>query len=334
MANKRKKNRVLSIFKDDTLKVTFYYKPNLTKQGELYDIYHIIIINDEVRIKLINFGNIIVIEECLSMKQLTNDVKNTMKKIIKAFINQTNYNILISKLGNISDLNDICNSLNLPVVEDDRYVTIPMMLYKQYLGHFNNPADCGFYLVSIQDKIDGFGEHQTLINALINSISPTDEDVGNVSNTKIDDVAENQDIQYDDGDTIDDTDNDKKPLTATEVIEYTSSTISSWDGYTVTNIENDVFSKSVSVKINGTMAIRFIVTSSTNEISLSGFVIPIGTSYIDLLDVIKKLIDEFKADLTITIHTNSKNTNIVQLCDILDMKLISSNQIESVYSYS
>jgi hypothetical protein len=128
MASRNRKGRLFSLFKDD-FKITFYHKPSM----ELEDTFYYMTLDDLIRIKLKIRDEILVIDEIIPLTSAY--LAKVYDKIIEIFIKQTSFTVLLSLIGNTTSFVSTCIKYDAPIVDDERYITVPVSVYsklKQY----------------------------------------------------------------------------------------------------------------------------------------------------------------------------------------------------------
>lgn len=143
---RNKKDKIFDLFKSD-FKITFFYKPSM----EIGDDFYIIVLNDiiELKIKLIN--DVIVIDSVLSLSK--SYIKPIYDNIIDIIMNQSKLTVLLSLFGgNTFEIRQACINHNAPIIEDERYITVPKKLYDKWKNQNNSIEKYGFYLLSVSDE--------------------------------------------------------------------------------------------------------------------------------------------------------------------------------------
>lgn len=146
MSRKRKPNEISALFKD-AFTITFIHKPTMERDDQFYYV----ILDNDVRLRLKLFGTILVVDEVIpiTLKYLP----NTYDNLVNLFINQTKYTVLVSIIGNTSQLSNACMKVDAPIVEDTRFITIPIQVYERLKEYYKKDLKkCGFYLLSVSDK--------------------------------------------------------------------------------------------------------------------------------------------------------------------------------------
>lgn len=147
MARGTKKNKFISILRAG-FDITFYYKPN-----GVADEPYCIVLNDLLRLryKIIN-GTIVIID--VHPLSTVVDMEKYYNKLIKLLISQSSYTILIDTFESTWVLNQTCQSMNIPIVEEMEFASISQTLWDKYKDTYDDPIHCGFYLLSVMDEGD------------------------------------------------------------------------------------------------------------------------------------------------------------------------------------
>lgn len=149
MGNNKKKNKVYSLF-ENTYKIGLFYKPSM----QVDDIFFYVELDDTIRLvlKLIN-DNILIIHDIIPLT--TAYLVKFYDSFIKFLAGQTEFTILISKIGNTSCVDDACLKLSIPIVDDNRFLSVPERLYNRMRDIYNKDANkYGFYLVAVSDDTE------------------------------------------------------------------------------------------------------------------------------------------------------------------------------------
>ena len=291
MANRRKKDKMLSFFKSK-FNITLFYKPSYKDN----DIFYVIILDDILQLRFKNVGNVIIVDE---VKPLVDEHADFSKELITFFLNQASFNILISKLGNNPAINKICSALNIPVVDDERFITVPLPLYKRYIDYYKSNSELyGFYLLAVLDDI-------------------TIEQETSEDNDAEEDTADN-DINEDDEISIEPTTKtpaELKNYLMDELIEMSKSGKCSVNSST----EYDI-------NVSLTSDIDMILSTGSNVIEISDIKFSASSSSTSLLMFVQDIISKFNDTITISIVTSANNKNVISLCDILDFVLDKSHR--------
>ena len=283
MANRRKKDKILSFFKSK-FDVTMFHKPS----GDSNDIFYVIIINDTLQLRIKNVGNVIIIDE---VKPLSNEHEQVSNEIIAFFINQTSYNVLIS---NIPAINEICDKLSIPVVDDERFITVPIPLYKRYINYYNNNSNMyGFYLLAVLDDI---------------TIESTDNDINESE------VIDSED-DIDSSNDNDDINNIKTPSELSKDVMDVLMDISK-SGKCYINASSEY-----NIKLSLSSGIDMELSMGSDVIDISNIKFSPNSPSTALLSFVQMLLTHFNKNASISITTSFDNKNVVDLCDILEFKL-------------
>lgn len=144
---KVRKGKLFSLFEKD-FKITFFYKPTLVPN----DMMYCVILDDTIQLHIRVFNNIVlVIHDIIPMTDAY--LSKYYDKFIKFLINQTMFTVLISRFGNTTCVADACIKMNVPTVEDTRFITISQNLYDMYKKRFDDVNKYGFYLLAVTDEL-------------------------------------------------------------------------------------------------------------------------------------------------------------------------------------
>lgn len=287
MANRRKKDKMLSFFKSK-YNITLFYKPSYKDN----DMMYVIILDDILQLRFKNAGNVIIMDE---VKPLVDDYIDFSKELITFFLNQTSFNILISKLGNNPAINKLCSELNVPVVDDERFITVPLPLYKKYIDYYKGNSEAyGFYLLAVLDDI--VVESETSDD---NSEDVTEEETMDNNITEDDEVIDDEPIAK--------TPAELKNCLMDELMEMSKSGKCSINSST----EYDI-------NVSLTSEIDMILSTGSNVIEISDIVFSASSSSTSLLMFVQDIMSKFNDTITISIVTSANNKNVISLCDILD----------------
>ena len=291
MANRRKKDKILSFFKSK-FNITLFYKPSYKDN----DIFYVIILDDILQLRFKNVGNVIIVDE---VKPLVDEHADFSKELITFFLNQTSFHILISKLGNNPAINKICSELNIPVVDDERFITVPLPLYKRYIDYYKSNSELyGFYLLAVLDDIT------------IEQETSDDNDVE--EDTMDNDINEDDEISIE---PTTKTPAELKNYLMDELIEMSKSGKCSVNSST----EYDI-------NVSLTSDIDMILSTGSNVIEISDIKFSASSSSTSLLMFVQDIISKFNDTITISIVTSANNKNVISLCDILDFVLDKSHR--------
>ena len=165
MGNNKKKNKVYSLFEND-YKIGLFYKPSM----QLDDIFFYVELDNTIRLVLKLIGeNILIVHDIIPLT--TAYLVKFYDSFIKFLAGQKDFTILISKIGNTSCLDDACLKLSIPLVDDNRFLSVPERLYNRMRDIYNKDANkYGFYLVAVSDDTEFDPESIQSIN-----IQSTDE---------------------------------------------------------------------------------------------------------------------------------------------------------------
>lgn len=140
-----KKSKVFNLFKSE-FKITFYHKPTMIND----DNYHVIILDDSVRLIIRMIENTLIVDDVMPMTSAY--ISNTYDRIVETFIKQKDVTVLVSITGNIAVLESSCIKVNAPIVEDERYNSIPKRLYDELKSFYKeDTSKYGFYLLAVNE---------------------------------------------------------------------------------------------------------------------------------------------------------------------------------------
>ena len=147
--SRTKKNKVFDLFKRN-FKITFFYKPSMNGN----DVFYYITLDEVIGIRARLFNKVLVID---SVSSITSSyVKPLYEKIIDCLVNQTELSVLVSIIGNTSVLQQISRVQTMPIIDDDRYITVSNEFYRKIKSQFRDESKYGFYLLAVheEDSID------------------------------------------------------------------------------------------------------------------------------------------------------------------------------------
>ena len=149
MANKIHNEPLFQILKNQ-FKINLFYKPTMIND----DYHYHIILDSMLIIKLVIMGkNFVVIDDITPIT--SGYIPKVYDTLVECLVNQDIYTVLIERLGNTSVINDACIKANIPVVTDDRFVTIPKKLYNMYARFYkDNPDAYGLYLLAVNSNLE------------------------------------------------------------------------------------------------------------------------------------------------------------------------------------
>lgn len=142
------KNRLFNLFKHEFTVTAFYKSMDTTKEP------YYIILNGVIQLRIWSIYGVLVIDEVTTLSKAY--LKPIYDKIIKVLMSQDHFTVLISTITSSNILMQSCMQEKLPIVTDDRYITIPKQYY-DYLTSLvtSNPNlgfTIGFYLVSVSKQ--------------------------------------------------------------------------------------------------------------------------------------------------------------------------------------
>lgn len=141
-------------------RVNLFYKPSMVD----LDVRYHVVLDSQIIIQFqVVAKNFLVIDNIVPMT--TEYIPKTYDNLIKCLVNQTEFSVMIFRLGNTTVINDACVNNNIPIVMDEKFITIPKKLYSMYLRLYQKNTDmCGFYLLALNgdlDNIDIITPHET-----------------------------------------------------------------------------------------------------------------------------------------------------------------------------
>ena len=150
MGNNQKKNKLYCLF-EEQYKINMFYKPSMADD----DIFYYVILDNVVRLTLRVFSDsVITIHEVTPLTDAY--LVKFYKKLIEFFHNQTQYTVLISRIGNTMWAEESCIELKLPTVDDTRFISVPIRLYERYKKIYG--SDTSKYGITIVTVAENFNE--------------------------------------------------------------------------------------------------------------------------------------------------------------------------------
>lgn len=147
---RRKKNRLFDLFKHDFTITAFYKSADITKEP------YYLILDGVVQIRIWYIHGVLVLDEVAALSKAY--LKAIYDKIVEVLMKQTEFTVLISLMTSSNLLAPSCIRLELPVVTDDRYLTIPKSYYDALSAKVTSDPNLGitlgFYLVAVSDSTD------------------------------------------------------------------------------------------------------------------------------------------------------------------------------------
>lgn len=169
---RNRRGRIFNLFKD-SFKISFYHKPTY----ELGDIQHYIILNDILSIKMREINDMLIIDDMIPLtKTYMVSLYDTIGNLL---MNQTQFTVLISLLGNTSEFYPTCTKLGVPVVEDNQFINVSRVLYEKLKVYFENDVTkYGFYLLAVRepDELDSM-QGPTICDKFISSIKEISDSI-------------------------------------------------------------------------------------------------------------------------------------------------------------
>lgn len=148
--NNKKKNKLYSLFEKE-FKIGMFYKPSM----EGIDIFYYIILDNMIRLTIRLFdNNVITIHEVVALTDAY--IIKYLENFIEFLKNQKEFTVLISKIGhNAHGINEACLKLDIPIVDDTRFLTVPLRVYERMKTTYRNDATkYGFYLLAVSDELN------------------------------------------------------------------------------------------------------------------------------------------------------------------------------------
>lgn len=156
---KRKKNRFQS-FLEEFYNVSLFYKPTM----QLDDIFFYIELDNLVRIVYKLIGNdIITIKEIIPLSNVY--LNKFYEELINILMNQNNFTILISTIGNTSCIVNACIKFGIPLIDDNRFIATTDRLYDLLKNtHNDDISKYGMYIVAVNDNFNNVLKEKTKNN--------------------------------------------------------------------------------------------------------------------------------------------------------------------------
>lgn len=148
MARSRK-GKLFNLFKDK-FKITFFYKP--TMEGA--DIFYYIILDDLLKLKIKVVHGTLVIDDIIPVS--TAYMAKIYDSLMEILTQQTDFTVLVSLTGNTSAFSSSCIKCGAPIIDDDRFLSIPKNLYLKLKEYYKgDESKYGFYLLAVRDIEEG-----------------------------------------------------------------------------------------------------------------------------------------------------------------------------------
>lgn len=149
MAQTKKENKLYSLFKNN-FKVNLFYKPTMEND----DVLHYIILDNTIRLSIRMHNNtVMTIHDIIPLSDAY--LVKYYDKFIEFLMSQTQYTVLISRIGYTNCINESCVKLGIPVVDDTRFLSVPIRVYERLkLAADNDANKYGFYLLAVSDDTD------------------------------------------------------------------------------------------------------------------------------------------------------------------------------------
>ena len=142
---RNRKGKVFSFF-SDKYNINFFHKPS----GIDDDIDYVFILDDKVQLSLRVYDNVVLVIN--SVQPLTSTyLAKFYQSLVNDLINQNMFTVMVSKHTNTNVIWNVCN--NCPVVEDMRFIQIPLSLYNRLAEHYSDVNKYGLYLLAVTDDL-------------------------------------------------------------------------------------------------------------------------------------------------------------------------------------
>lgn len=147
MAARNKKGKVHGIFKSE-FHISFFHKPSM----ETNDIYHYIVLNDVIFMKMrLIYDIVLVIEEIYPLT--SSYITPEYEKLFNVLKDQTVVTVVVSLLGDTTSFRQTCLGHDTPVIEEERFLNYPQNFYNKYKNYCGNNAYMfGFFLIALKDE--------------------------------------------------------------------------------------------------------------------------------------------------------------------------------------
>lgn len=142
-----KRNKVFDLFKSD-FKISFFYKPTFENNDDFY----IIVLNDVIRLRIKVIDEVIVIDSSTTISKTY--VTPIYDKILDTIINQDKCTVLLSLLGDNINLYQSSLRYNLPIIDDENYLTTSKELYQRWKMYNDDISTYGFCILSVSEQDD------------------------------------------------------------------------------------------------------------------------------------------------------------------------------------
>lgn len=131
-------------------RVNLFYKPSMIDM----DVRYHVVLDSQIIIQFqVVATDFLVIDNIVPMT--TEYIPKTYDDLVKCLMNQTEFSVMIFRLGNTTVIDNACVNNNVPIVLDEKFITIPKKLYSMYLRlHQKNTDMCGFYLLALNGDLD------------------------------------------------------------------------------------------------------------------------------------------------------------------------------------
>ena len=155
MGNPIHKDSIFQMLKD-AFQINLFYKPTM----ESGDIHYHIILDNVIKMTLVLIGNNFLVID--NIESLTSSyMPKTYVALVECLIEQKTFTILIERLGNTHVIDDACIKKEVPIVVDERFITIPKKLYNMYMRYYGENQDSyGFYLLAVNSDLSDIPENK------------------------------------------------------------------------------------------------------------------------------------------------------------------------------
>lgn len=144
----KKKNKLYELF-ESSFQIGLFYKPTMTDT----DIFYYIALDDNVRLSIRLYNdNVITIHDIIPIT--TKYLAKFYKKLITFLMKQELFTVLISCIGYTSGIEETCIELGIPVVDDERFLSVPSRVYQRMKTVYTSDTKkYGFYLLAVHSNI-------------------------------------------------------------------------------------------------------------------------------------------------------------------------------------
>ena len=158
--SRSRKNKLFDLFKS-SFHITLFYKP--TNEGN--DIFYYIILDDILKLKIMKVKGVYVIDDVIPLTSTY--IKQVYEKVVNHIKDQSKLTILVSLTGNTIAIQQACVTCGVPLVTDERYLTIPLGYYNKLKSIYgNDTSKYGFYILSVGDEDNDEPEPEVKSNTI------------------------------------------------------------------------------------------------------------------------------------------------------------------------